>query len=186
MQLTVDKKGLPILDQFSEEGFIDCVLKIANLRVEEKWLHFHMAASFEDQPVGVDVTLIRGIRSGFNEEMELNQENVYRQGVCFSRSGPESDRLIAAIAKLYGVGVEVVKMVDRETYTAVALHQGDIDAETQPVKIKLFGNDTEAEDKSKYYESFFNLDLQYGLVFWNEKDQEYRYPLVNSLAKNAA
>ena len=145
-----------------------------------------MVASFEEQTVGVDVSVVRGIKSGFNEDMEINQEHVYRKGVCFSRSGPESDRLIAAIAKLYGVETAVEQMTDRETYTAIALHQGDIDVETQPVKIKLFGNDTEAEHESRYYESFFNLDLQNGFVFWKEKDQEYRYPLVNSLAKNVA
>ena len=186
MQLTVDEKGLPILDQFSEEGFIDCVLRIKNLRIEEKWLHFHMEASFEDQPVGVDVSVVRGIRSGFNKDMELNKEHVYRKGVCFSRSGPESDRLVAAIAKLYGIETTVRQMVDRETYTAIALHQGDIDPENEPVKIKLFGNDAEAEDETRYYETFFNLDLQNGFVFWNEKDREYRYPLVSSLAKNVA
>jgi hypothetical protein len=118
--------------------------------------------------------------------MELNQEHVYRKGVCFSRSGPESDRLIAAIAKLHGVETGAKQMVNQEAYTAIALHQGDINTETQPVKIKLFGNDAEAEDESRYYESFFNLDLQNRLVFWNEKDQEYRHALINSLAENAA
>jgi hypothetical protein len=186
MQLSVDEKGLPILDQFSEEGFIDCVLKVENLRIEEKWLNFHMAASFEDQRVGVDVSVVRGIKAGFNANMELNKEHVYRQGVCLSRSGPESDRLVAAIAKLYGMETTIMKMVAQESYTAIALHQGTIDIESEPVKIKLFGNDSEAEDETRYYEIFFNLDLQNGFVFWNEKDQEYRYPLVNSLAKNVA
>lgn len=186
MQLTVDKQGLPILDQFSEEGFIDCVLKIENLRLEDKWLHFHIAASFQDQPVGVNVSVVRRIKAGFDEDMELNEEHVYREGVCFMRSGPESDRLIAAIAKLYGLETVVEKMVDRETFTAIALHQGDINAESHAVKIKLFGNDSSAADEARYYECFFNLDLQNGFVFWNEKDQDYRQPLVNSLAGNAA
>lgn len=186
MQLTVDENGLPILHQFSEEGFIDCVLRMQNLRVEEKWMHFHMAASFEDQPVGCDVSVLRGIRSGFNTDMELNREHVYRQGVIFSRSGSESDRLVAAIAKLYGVEAQRNKMVDQEAYTAIALHQGDIDPESEPVKIKLFGNDSVAEDVTKYYECFFNLDLKNGFIFWNEKDQEYRLPLVTSLTKNMA
>ena len=186
MELTVDKNGLPILDQFSEEGFIDCVLRIENLRVDGNWLHFHMSASFEDRTVGVNVSVVRGIQSGFTENMELNPDHVYRKGVCFARSGPESDRLISVIAKLYGIDVAVERMVDSETYTAIALHQGDIDIEVQPIKLKLFGNDTEADDESVYYESFFNLDLQNGFVFWNEKDEEYRLPLVKSLAASAA
>lgn len=54
----------------------------------------------------------------------------------------------------------------------------------EPVKIKLFGNDRETDSEDDYYESFFNLDLPNGLVFWNEKDQEYREPLVRSLSSS--
>lgn len=185
MQLMVDENDLPILGQFSEEGFVDCVLKISDLRSDERTLHFHMEASFEGSPVGIDVSVVRGIKAGFNEEMELDPDHVYRKGVSFSRSGVESDRLIVALAKLYELDVRVEKMIGRETFTAIALHQGDIDAELAPVKIKLFGKDSDSDNEDDYYESFFNLDLQNGLVFWNEKDQEYRHPLVRALAGNA-
>ena len=45
MQLMVDENDLPILGPFSEEGFVDCVLKISGLRSDERTLHFHMEAS---------------------------------------------------------------------------------------------------------------------------------------------
>lgn len=53
---------------------------------------------------------------------------------------------------------------------------------SEPVKIKIFGNDSDNSFENDYYESFFNLDLKNGLVFWNEKDQDYREALIRSLS----
>lgn len=74
-------------------------------------------------------------------------------------------------------------MVQSESYTAIALHRGPIDMTKQPVKLKLFGRDGPTDSEDDYYESFFNLLLEDGFVFWNEKDQEYRAPLLNGLSR---
>jgi hypothetical protein len=185
MELKVDVKVLPILDQFSEDGFVDCVLIIQDLVNEKSHIRFRMAASFEGEEVGVDVRVVTGIKAGFNEEMELNRDHVYKDGVQFMRSGPESDRLLAAISNLYGIATTASAMVESESFTAIALHQGNLDMTQQPVKLKIFGKDRETDEEEDYYESFFNLDLPNGLVFWNEKDEEYREPLVRSLSCKA-
>ena len=186
MQLQVDESGLPVLDQFSEEGFIDCVFTIERLRRDAKYYYFHMSASFDGEPVGIDVRVVQGVKAGFDANMELNKEHVYYEGVQFNRSGRESDRLISALARLYKFEPAPARMASAESFTAIALHQGEIDMESQAVKIKIFGNDGESDDEDDYYESFFNLDLRNGLVFWNEKDQEYRDPLVRSLSADVA
>ena len=93
----------------------------------------------------------------------------------------EQSRLVRALAALYGLSQERRRMRARETFTAIALHQGEIDVEAQPVKLKLFGRDAESLP-GEYNESFLNIDLVNGLIFWNEKDQEYRMPLVHSLS----
>lgn len=182
MQIQIGAQGLPVLEQFSEEGFIDCVFQIQNLRVEHNHFLFHMASSFNGEAVGIDVQVVRGIKAGFDGQMELINDHVYRDGVRFLRSGLESDKLISAIALLYESVMTVTRMIDVESFTAIALHQGEIDMEVQPIELKLFGNDRQTDDENNYYESFFNLDLKNGFVFWNEKDQEYRQPLVRSLA----
>lgn len=186
MQLKIDEAGLPVLEQFSAEGFIDCVLEIQNLRSDDQHYHFHMAASFDGEPVGVNVRVVKGVKAGFDANMELNREHVYYEGVMFSRSGPESDRLLAALTQLYEMEATNERMKKAESFTAIALHKDDIDMERQAVKIKIFGNDQDSddEDEDDYYESFFNLDLPNGLVFWNEKDQDYREPLVRSLSNS--
>ena len=182
IRLKVDRRGLPIIDQFSEEGFVDCVFGISNLTRRGKHYAFHLGASHGGKALGLDVRVVKGIKAGFNSRMELGKGRVYRAAVQLRRSGAESDRLISTISKLYGLGASRRRMVASESFTGIALHQGSLDVETEPVKIKIFGNDGQGADPGDYYESFFNLDLAAGFVFWNEKDQDYREPLVRSLS----
>lgn len=53
---------------------------------------------------------------------------------------------------------------------------------SEPIKIKLFGRDQDPDLDENYYESFFHLDLENGFVFWNEKDPDYREPLIRGLS----
>jgi hypothetical protein len=174
--------GNPILDQFSEEGFVDCTFRIVNHVAAAGEHRFHLSASHLDERVGCDVVVVKGIRGGFDEEMGLIFEHVYRGGVRYRRSGPESDRLMTALATLYGLPAQARKMVESFGFTAIALHKDDVDMESQPIKIKLFGNDGEDVAEDDYFESFFNLDLVDGFVFWNEKDPDYRAALIRGLS----
>ena len=55
--------------------------------------------------------------------------------------------------------------------------------EIQPIRIKLFGRDSDEEvEREEYFESFFNLDLASGFVFWTEQDPDYRVPLIRGLS----
>lgn len=184
MDIEVDDAGNPILDQLSEEGFVDLILRITALDETDGHYRFHLAASHRGSEVGLDCLLVKGIQGAFDEEMEFLQENVYREGVRFFRSGEDSDRLISAIHELYGMGERPLRLVDEESFTAIALHQGQLDFDTESVKLKLFGKDGEPLDDTAYYESFFNVDFQGGYVCWNEKDQEYRVPLLQALARS--
>ncbi|HMJ14758.1 MAG TPA: hypothetical protein VK524_25275, partial [Polyangiaceae bacterium] len=85
---------------------------------------------------------------------------------------------------LYDLAEEApLRMVERISFTAIALHQrSEVNLEAEPVGLKLFGYDTEDDPSDRYFESFFNLDLANGFVFWNEKDPEYRLPLLRGIA----
>jgi hypothetical protein len=181
--IEVDELGRPVLDQFSEEGFVDCTFRIADISSDPEHHRLRLVASHQGVAVGLSVVVRRGIRGGFNPEMELISEHVYRPAVEFLRSGPESDELMTALATLYSVPAQNLRMVDAISFAGIALHQGDVDMENQPVKIKLFGRDSEEEiERDEYFESFFNLDLASGFVFWNEKDPDYRGPLIRGLS----
>lgn len=182
MNLELGTDGNPVIDQLSEEGFVDLTLQIRQLVDDGTHYRFHLAASHNNREVGLDVILVKGIGSGFDANMELIKDHIYRQGVRFIRSGIESDRLISAVGILYGADPVPQKMVPEESFTAIALHQGDLDFENECVKLKLFGKDSEPFDEDAYYESFFNIDLANRIVFWNEKDPDYRLPLIRALS----
>lgn len=182
MEIVLSESGLPILDQFSEEGFIDCVFKIINLKEQGASYHFDIRAFYEGTELGFGVEVIKGIQGGFDAEMHLIQDHVYRNGVRFFRTGPESDNLISILAQLYGFSDVSLQMCEEETFTAIALHQGHINMVSEPIKIKIFGRDQDPDLDENYYESFFHLDLQNGFVFWNEKDPDYREPLIRGLS----
>ena len=182
--MNADSHGNPLLDQYSDEGFIDCVLRIADRSETTDHYRLRLQASHAGQIVGMGVDIVKNIQGGFDAEMNLQKAHVYRQGVVFYRTGPESDRLVTALATLYGHEQRhILRMTVKETFTAIAMHQGALDMQREAVKIKIFGRDAEPFDADDYYESFFNLDLKNGLVFWNEKDQDYRVPLIRALTE---
>ena len=181
MQIQTNEHGDPILTQMSEEGFVDMTFRISALSEESNWRRFLLSASHNGRLVGMHVSIIVGVQGGFDANMGLVKDRVYRKGVIFRRSGPESDRLIEAIAELYGLEVATKRMVDEETFTAIALQQGEVHMAKEPVRLKLFGRDGDPFVEDDYYESFFNTDFPNGLVFWNEKDPDYREPLLRAL-----
>ncbi|MFT5031071.1 MAG: hypothetical protein ACI9VS_003533 [Candidatus Binatia bacterium] len=185
MKIQLGRDDHPVLDQFSEEGFVDLTFEMVDLVADEDYYRFHLAASFDDQVVGMGVVVQKGIKAGFDSNMDLNKEHVYHRGVRFFRAGEQSDRLVCAITRLYGADLPAARMVDEEAFTAIALHQDAIDLTSERVKLKIFGNDGEPFNEEAYYESFFNIDLSHRLVFWNEKDQDYRAPLLRGLSLRA-
>ncbi|MBB6428377.1 hypothetical protein [Algisphaera agarilytica] len=183
MNLKLGVDGYPVLDQFSADGYVDLTFQITRLADEGDFYSLSLAASYCDEVLGMEITFDRTIESGFDNDMNLINAHVYRKGVSFIRSGAESDRLISAIGHLYGMGSDLNGMVDRESFTAIALHQGDLDFSNMCVKLKLFGKGGEPLDEEAYYESFLNVDLKNRLVYWNEKDIDYRKSLLEALTR---
>jgi hypothetical protein len=182
MNLKLGTNGFPLIDQHSEEGFVDLTFLITMLADDGNCYRFHLAASHNNSELGIDVILLKGIKSGFDGNMELIKDHVYRLGVRFLKSGTESDRLIGAIGQFYGAENVPQKMVAEESFTAIALHQGELDFANDCVKLKLFGRDGEPFDEGAYYESFFNVDFANSMVYWNEKDPGYRQALLAALS----
>ncbi len=183
--MPTDADGLPILDQFSGEGFIDLVFRISVFENGDQRYRFHLSASYDGNEVGLNVEMLKGIQGGFredeNEELQLVQENVYHEGVEFFRSGVDSDSLVSVIGDLYGLPLRRLRMVDSHAFTAIALHEGRIEFDSELANIKLFANDEEKCPEEDYFECFFNVDFANGLAYWNEKDQDYREALIKSL-----
>ena len=176
------RDNLPVLTQYSEEGFVDCIFKVDDLRSDGDHYYFNLLASHSGERVGLAVKLLRHMAPGFDAEMNLVRDHVYRAGVCFKSVGEISDRLVSAMAQLYGLSQGEMRMGSEETFTAIALHQADTDFEIHGVKLKLFGRDQGEFDEAAYYESFFNVDFANGYVSWNEKDPDYRAQLIRGMS----
>lgn len=180
--MLVNDEGLPILDQFSDEGFVDCIFRVDGLKSDADFYYFNLLASHDGERVGFAVKLVKSIGPGFDADMNLIGDHVYRQGVSFRSLGAISDALIAKLAVLYGMPAPGLRMVGEETFTAIALQQADTELDRNAVRLKLFGRDGEPFEEDDYYESFFHVDLPNGTAAWNEKDSDYRAPLINALS----
>jgi hypothetical protein len=180
-----DAEGLPLLDQFSDDGFVDCVLRMIELRRSRTHYSMTLGAGRDGKTLGISVTLPRRIQAGLSADVEVIRENVLRDAIVFERTGAESDRLLTTLARLYGRRPPSTRLAASVTFTGIALHQGEIDVEREPVKLKLFGHDKPDDDPKLYNETFFNMDLPNRLVFWNEKDPEYRRPLLSALSNRS-
>jgi len=179
--MILDDQGLPVLDQFSEDGFVDCIFKVDGLKADQDFYYFKLLASHNAEKVGFAIKLHRSVGPGFDGDMNLIKDNVYYQGVIFRSLGKISDDLINALAKLYELDLGALQMISEETFTAIALQQADTDFHQHAVRLKLFGRDSDPFVEDDYYESFFNVDLPSGFVSWNEKDPDYRAPLIIAL-----
>ena len=181
MSIETDHHGNPILTQFSADGFVDCAFRIAEASSTSSSHKLRLLASHDGAVVGFIAIVRRGIRGGFTPNMELVPSHVYRPAVRFRRSGQESDRLVEILSELYGQGSGHRCMVKEIAFTGIALHEDGIDMEREPIRIKLFGHDTEPIVEENYFESFFNLDLPSGFAYWNEKDPDYRAALLRGV-----
>ncbi|WP_420008675.1 hypothetical protein [Xanthomonas sacchari] len=179
--MILDDQGLPALDQFSADGFVDCIFKVDEFKKDADFYYFNLLASHNSVRVGFAVKIIRSIGPGFDRDMNLIKDHIYGQGVCFRSLGKISDDLLSALAALYGLDVGALRMVPEETFTVIALQEDDTDLSQHRVRMKLFGRDANHFDEDDYYESFFTVDLPNGFVYWNEKDKDYRAPLIRAM-----
>ncbi|NER60411.1 hypothetical protein G3435_11295 [Pseudomonas sp. MAFF212428] len=181
--MELDGNGLPCLGQFCEEGFVDCVFKVQNLEHHGGHYHFDLRGSFAGQPVGLKVRLISEVGPGFDADMQLIHAHVYRAGVVLSSLGAQTEGFTRALASLYEMPLNAALAPTAcEALSVVALQQEAVGLADGPIRLKLFGQDEHAADAERYYESFFNVDLRAGFVYWNEKDTAYRAPMLRALA----
>src|SRR5690606_37956289 len=118
-----------------------CIFKVDSLKSDQANYYFNLFASHNGYRVGFAVKMVKTVGPGFDDDMNLIQDHVYYRGVSFRSLGVISDRLISALADLYGLDHGDLRMTAEETFTVIALQQSDTDLELHGVKFKLFGKD---------------------------------------------
>jgi hypothetical protein len=126
-EVALDDAGNPLLDQFSADGFVDCTFRIAEIATSAQQHRLRLTASHRGALVGFRAIVTRGMRGGFDDDLNLMEAHVYRPAVQFVRTGAESDALVAALRELCGMPGANARMVDITPFTGIALHKDDVD-----------------------------------------------------------
>jgi hypothetical protein len=168
---------LPEITSESEEGFHDLVFAIEDHKKLPDGSQTILASGmYKGRKVSLEIYLGAGWRPGsLDADIPLT---TYRGAVSYRSVGAESDLLLHVMDELYGTKQSPKAMNKATEFTAITLEGDPRDLAKGPVKIKLFF-ESNAEDQ--YAELFTNIDLKARKLYINEKDEEYRTPIVRAL-----
>jgi hypothetical protein len=167
----------PEVTSESEEGFHDLVFYIQEHKCLDDGTQIIRASGVHDgQPVGFEVLLGPNWESGsLSKDIPLV---TYRGVVTYRSVGVESDFFLQLLDALYGVRLKPKGMREETKFTGISLEGDPRDLSKGGVKIKLF-YESEAEDR--YAELYTNIDLDSRRLYFNEKDPDYRAPVIRAL-----
>lgn len=162
-----------------EEGFVDISLSIAKYeKTQSGSRRFLIKNSLNDKKISFAVELLPAWDA---KAIENTESHFYWGRANLMSVGTESDAFITVLTELYGRKPENLKFKDTIPVQVVGLANNPEDVELAPVKMKFFLNPDAEEDL--YSEIFINIDLKNKRLEFNEKDPEYRAPLVRSIAQ---
>src|SRR5262245_6669631 len=184
-----DLHGAVEITSETEADFHDFVFLISAAEKEADGSQvFRAAGRHEGHTVGLQVVL-----GTTWKQVSLGSDlpNTFQGFVEFRSVGVESDNLLEIMDRLYGTGLRPPGMKASTIFTAICLEGDPRDPGLGVVKIKLFfESETEPkagpeaeEDDERYAELFTNIDVRAGKLYVNEKDQDYRKPVILALAK---
>lgn len=160
---------------------------------EEDWHDFTFAIRKDDKlPDGSRALEARGLYRGREvgvlvvlsaswPEAKFDQKvpwTAYKGVITYRSLGPASDSFLHIMDELYGTALHPKSMRAETKFTGISLGGKPNELEKEPVKIKVF---YESDDEQRYAELFTNIDLQHRVLQINEKDEEYRKPVVRAL-----
>ncbi len=164
MKITFDENGLPLITQISEDGFVNLLFKVTkDEKLKDGFRKITCGGNYNQQVVGFSVVVKPNMKQGLNLKTgTLVKKEVHRKGVELISLGTESDNLLSAISREYGMGSSR-RMVDSFSFTTIALQGNPCKMDKESVRMELFGNDQEGIE-DKYFESLLNLYLKDGIV----------------------
>jgi hypothetical protein len=160
-----------------EEGFVDLSFALES-RKHDSAVGERLVAIGQDGERAVAFAIL--IESGWKDvKFEGIDLPTYQGRIVIESVGPPSDELVRAIDRLYVTNAGATKMQRETRFTGISLGGNPSDLDAGPTKIKLFF-ESEAEDR--YAEVFLNIDVRARSIELNEKDPDYRRPVVSALS----
>ena len=168
-------KDYPQVEVGNEDGFVDLIFKIVEVRNGREFL-------VKGNLNGVKVGFAIELEEKWNpEEIEDIDEPFYWGEAYFKSIGADSNAFISALAKLYGASHRNFEVPEKVYAQVVGLACNPGEVLMHPCKTKFFFNPDGEEEF--YSEVFINVDLNTKTLEFNEKDNEYRAPLLRSLSR---
>jgi len=175
---TSTKIELTDISNMDTSDFVDIPLKITQKTETDTSYVCIAKAIYKSDTLGIQVSLKKGIRAGI---VGGNMDNVFLNGgIAIHSIGIESDQLVSAMATLYGIDSQENQMRnDNITFTCANLNQKNVDYSKGEYSFKIF-----MESEDDYAELYINFDFTNQLIYFNEKDMEYRKGVIDYLTKN--
>ncbi len=159
------------------EGFVDLSFAMDS-RKQDPDLGERLVAVGQDgdRPVSFAIVIEPGWKDVKFEGLDIP---TYQGGIVIESLGQASDALVQAIDRLYVTKAGAHRMQRATRFTGISLGGNPSRLDAGPAKIKLF---FESEAEGRYAELFLNIDVQAKSIELNEKDEDYRRPVVLALS----
>ncbi|MCC5451908.1 hypothetical protein LMJ53_09255 [Rheinheimera sp. UJ51] len=170
-------KDYPEVVVGEEEGFVDLSFTISNSKkLESGSYEVVVKGNLKGDKVGFAIELLP---SWNPQAVEGINDAFYWGEAFFKNTGAESEAFIRSLASLYGATLSDASVPDKVYAQVVGLACNPEHLDVSVCKMKFFFNPDGEEDL--YSEVFINIDLAEKRLEFNEKDNDYRAPLLRSL-----
>ena len=172
------KIELADISNMNVSDFIDIPLRITQKSETDTSYICIAKAIYRSDTLGVQVSLKKGIKAGIVGD---NMSNVFlNDGISIHSIGIESDHFLSAMTKLYGIDLQGNQMRnDIMSFNCANLNQKNVEYNKGEYHFKIF-----MESEDNYAELFINFDFTNQLIYFNEKDMEYRKGVIDYLTRN--
>ena len=158
------------------DGFLDVPLSVVEQTEFDTHIEYHARATNESDTLGLLVKLKKDIPAGF---VDGEPKNMFvKNGIEFISTGAESNRLLGFLAGKYGLNDSDLALMDSQVFICANLNDNKPNYRTGGSRFKIF-----LEGDEDYAELFVNFDFSQRIIHLNEKDPEYREPLIKLLKK---
>lgn len=158
------------------EGFIDVPLSIMESKELDGYFEYYTCATVNKDTIGIIVRLKKDIPAGF---VNGEPKNMFlNEGIQFISKGKESDNFLKFLSDKYGLQNNNLSLKDSQIFTCANLNQEKPNYNNGESRFKIF-----LEGEEDYSELFVNFNFTKGIMSLNEKDEEYREPLIKLLKK---
>ncbi|WP_299675758.1 hypothetical protein [uncultured Tenacibaculum sp.] len=170
------QKIIDITNLQSTEGFIDIPLSITDRQEANTYFEYTVSAILNKEKIGITIRLKKDIPPGF---VNGEPKNMFlKEGIQFVSKGKESDALLQFLSDKYELNNTNLVLKDTQTFTCANLNQEPPNYHDNKSRFKIF-----LENEEDHAELFVNFDFAKNRVYFNEKDFDYREPLIKLLKK---